>query len=68
MADVAGQQMPAEAPAQDPVPEAPKRRKRKTRAAEAQDPVEPKSLLPQRNLASPQNQKKSKRKSQTPLK
>ncbi|MCV4615636.1 hypothetical protein OFM04_37620, partial [Escherichia coli] len=33
MADVAGQQMPAEAPAQDPVPEAPKRRKRKTRAA-----------------------------------
>lgn len=42
MADVAGQQVPAEAPAQDPVPEAPKRRKRKTKAAEAQDPVEPK--------------------------
>ncbi|XP_057650464.1 G/T mismatch-specific thymine DNA glycosylase-like [Chionomys nivalis] len=44
MAVTIDQQMPAEAPVQEPepVPESPKRRKRKTRASEPQDPVEPK--------------------------
>lgn len=64
-----GLQVPAEASDQEPVPEAPKKSKRKTRAVEPQDPVEPKK--PAASNKSRQDHKikrKTREKSQTRLK